>query len=120
MRIHHLAFRTDDLPRLERFYVEGLGLAVTKRAGERSVWLDAGGAIVMLEKREPGEPGVDPGAMDLVAFAVEPDRVALYTDRLGRAGVAIEARTAYSLYFRDPDGRRVGLSAYPVPLAPLG
>ena len=37
-------------------------------------------------------------------------------DRLREAGVAIEDRTAFTLYVRDPDGRRVGLSSYPTPL----
>jgi hypothetical protein len=27
--------------------------------------------------------------------------------------VPIEDRTAYTLYVRDPDGRRIGLSSYP-------
>jgi len=29
---------------------------------------------------------------------------------LAVAGVAIESRTEHTLYFRDPDGHRVGLS----------
>jgi len=31
---------------------------------------------------------------------------------LQAAGVRIEDRTAYTLYLRDPDGHRVGLSVY--------
>ena len=47
---------------------------------------------------------------ELVAFAISPDEV-------GRLkGWPIEARTAFTLYVRDPDGRRIGLSAYPDPL----
>jgi glyoxylase I family protein len=118
MRIHHVALRTGDLPRLEAFYVDVLGLSVTKRQGERSVWLDAGGTIVMLEARDaPGEPGVPEGTKELVAFAIEPGARAHYGERLSRAGVAIEAETPSTLYVRDPDGRRVGLSAYPALLA---
>ena len=37
MRIHHLAFRTGNLARLEAFYVGALGLAVVQRNEERSV-----------------------------------------------------------------------------------
>ena len=33
--------------------------------------------------------------------------------RLASSGIAIEARTEFTLYFRDPDGRRIGLSHYP-------
>jgi glyoxylase I family protein len=116
MRVHHLAFRTRDLAQLERFYVHALGLAVVRRTGERSVWLDAGGSLVMLELAEPGEPSPATGAMDLVAFEVAPDTRALYTDRLARAGVALDGSTDFTLYVRDPDGRRIGLSSYPAPL----
>jgi catechol 2,3-dioxygenase-like lactoylglutathione lyase family enzyme len=116
MRVHHLAFRTDDVARLERFYVEGLGLALVRRNGERSVWLDAGGALVMLERREDGEPGIAPGSMEMTAFTIAPDARAVCCERLERAGIAIEASTEFTLYVRDPDGRRIGLSSYPVTL----
>jgi len=117
MRVHHLAFRTEDVARLERFYVDALGLALVRRNSEASVWLDAGGALVMLERREAGEPAVVPGSKEMVAFAIEPEARALCCERLARAGVAVEASTDFTLYVRDPDGRRVGLSSYPIPLA---
>lgn len=110
MRIHHVAFRTDDIPRLERFYVDVLGFTVTRRSG--SVWLDAGGAIVMLEQRAPGEPPIPAGSMEIVTFGIEPHQSAEYMHRLD-----VEGRTDFTLYVRDPDGRRIGLSSYPEPLA---
>ncbi len=116
MRIHHLAFRTGDLARLEGFYVGALGLAVIRRNESRSVWLDAGGTLVMLEQRDEGEAPVA-ASKELVAFAVAPDTRAIATGRLAAAGVAIEAATEFTLYVRDPDGRRIGLSSYPVPFA---
>jgi glyoxylase I family protein len=117
MRVHHLALRTADLARLERFYVEALGLAVIRRQdGGRSVWLDAGGAIVMLERSDDGEPPIPAGSKELVAFTVAPETRASCIDRLAGAGVSVEASTEYSIYVRDPDGRRVGVSSYPVPL----
>jgi glyoxylase I family protein len=116
MRIHHVALRTGDLAALERFYGGVLGLRVTRRQGERSTWLSAGDAIVMLERRDPGEPELGRGSMELVAFAVPPGSHEELVRRLAAAGIAVEARTASTLYVRDPDGRRVGLSAYPEPL----
>jgi catechol 2,3-dioxygenase-like lactoylglutathione lyase family enzyme len=113
MRLHHLALRTADLPRLERFYVGVLGLNELRRSGERSVWLDAAGTVLMLERRDNGEPGVPEGTLELVAFAAAPADAAQLLSRLATAGIAIEARTPSTVYFRDPDGRRVGLSAYP-------
>jgi catechol 2,3-dioxygenase-like lactoylglutathione lyase family enzyme len=107
VQIHHVALRTTDLPRLERYYVEGLGFTVLSRHEARgSVWLDAGGAVLMLERAEPGEPLVAAGSRELLAFAVDDKEP-------WRARVAVEAETRHTLYFRDPDGRRLAVSSYP-------
>jgi hypothetical protein len=50
------------------------------------------------------------------AFAIEAGDRARVEARLASAGTAVEARTGFTLYVRDPDGRRLGLSAYPTPL----
>jgi catechol 2,3-dioxygenase-like lactoylglutathione lyase family enzyme len=113
MRIHHIAFRTADLPRLEAFYRDVLELSVLARKESGSVWLDASGTILMLEARHPDEPAVPPGAMDLVAFAIDAAVGASFVARLSARSVAIEARTDATLYFRDPDGRRIAVSAFP-------
>ena len=113
MHIHHLALRTADLPRLERFYVDVFGLRVVRRDGERSVWLEAGGAIVMIERRGDGEPAIDSRSLELTCFAIAPDEHHAALRRLETAGAVVEGRTAYSIYFRDPDGRRVGVSSFP-------
>jgi glyoxylase I family protein len=108
MRLHHLAMRTGDLPRLLRFYSEVLGLPVIQRTPS-SVWLDAGGVIVMLEARDDGE-SIPAGSKEMVAFGIRPEE---RRDWLTKLGGLIEAQTEFTLYFRDPDGRRVGLSHYP-------
>jgi catechol-2,3-dioxygenase len=98
--------RTRDVGRLERFYAGVLGLPVAKRDDARgSVWLDAGGTMLMIERASEREPGISPETLELVAFSVasiEP----------WRPRVAVEAETAHTLYFRDPDGRRVAVSDY--------
>lgn len=119
MRVHHIALRTHGLERLERFYAGPLGLSVLRRDGARgSVWLDAGGAILMLEGADSTEPAIPPGTKELVAFAVD-DKEA-WRRRLEAAGVVVEDETAYTLYFRDPDGRRVAVSTFvsPLPTSP--
>jgi glyoxylase I family protein len=109
--IHHLALRTADPDALERFYGGVVGLGVRRRDATRgSVWLDAGATVVMIETVAPGEPRAPAGAMDLVAFAID-DKDA-WRRRLVGAGVAIEDETPYTLYVRDPDGRRVGFSTF--------
>jgi catechol 2,3-dioxygenase-like lactoylglutathione lyase family enzyme len=108
MRIHHVALQTADLARLEGFYAGTLGLRVLRRDAARgSVWLDAAGAVLMLERAEPGAPHVPSGTMDLLAFEVQDKEP-------WRARVTVEAETAYTLYFRDPDGRRVAVSSHPL------
>jgi catechol 2,3-dioxygenase-like lactoylglutathione lyase family enzyme len=107
VRIHHVALRTTDLPRLERFYREVLGLAFLRRDDARgSVWLEAQGVVLMLERAEPGEPAVPSASRELLAFAVDDKEP-------WRARLAVEAETAHTLYFRDPDGRRLAVSSYP-------
>jgi catechol 2,3-dioxygenase-like lactoylglutathione lyase family enzyme len=107
VQIHHVALRTSDLPRLQRYYMEELGFAVVSRDEARgSVWLNAGGAVLMLERAEPGEPAIPAGSRELLAFAVD-DKEAW------RGRVTVEAETRHTLYFRDPDGRRLAVSSYP-------
>ncbi len=100
--------RTTDLPRLEAFYTGPLGMRVLRRDPARgSVWLEAGGAVLMLETCDVAEPPVPAGSLELVCFAIDAaDRDAF------RARVTVEAETASTLYFRDPDGRRIGVSSY--------
>jgi len=113
MRIHHIALRTGDVVRLERFYAGVLGLPVAARQGARSVWLDADGVFVMLEQAADGEPEIAQGTRELVAFGIEAEKLAGCLGNLASAGVEVEARTEHTHYFRDPDGRRVALSHYP-------
>jgi catechol 2,3-dioxygenase-like lactoylglutathione lyase family enzyme len=112
MRVHHLAFRTRDLTRLERFYTDALGLSIARRDGDRSVWLRAGGTTLMLELAEDGEPGLAAASKELVAFGIESTDVERWRRVLEANGIAVEGETAFTLYFRDPDGRRIGLSHY--------
>lgn len=117
VRIHHLALRTRDVPKLVAFYRDVLGLpsAPDERVSAGSVWLAADGARVMIEEAAPEEPDLPRGSMELVAFAIAPDERARFEARLGRLSIAVEHRTDFTLYFRDPDGRRLAVSHYPEP-----
>ena len=50
-----------------------------------------------------------------VAFAVDLTERERVRQRLARAGVSIEEESEHTIYFRDPEGRRVGVSSYPLP-----
>ncbi|HKC14273.1 MAG TPA: VOC family protein [Vicinamibacteria bacterium] len=117
--IHHLALRVADPERSLVFYAGLLGLPELRRFPEsgvvRSIWLRAGEMVVMLERRLAGS-GPEAGSGHLLAFAVSD--LAAWEKRLAAAGVTVEGRTAQTLYLRDPDGHRVGLSVFSFERAP--
>ena len=131
MNLHHLALRVTDPVRSARFYNAVLGLdVIAEHRGDdgavRSVWLALGDAVLMLERdiklhgpsglrelhgpsglRElPGPEGS--GHVLVVAVA----ELAAAEAKIRAAGAEVADRTAYTLYFRDPDGHRVGVSVY--------
>jgi glyoxylase I family protein len=121
MRIHHLAMRTRDVAALAHFYTAHVGLTVVRRhegtgeaGGTRAIWLAAGDAVVMIEHAREAEPTVPERTMELVAFALPAEERAHRKIALAAAGIPLEGETAHTLYIRDPDGRRVGLSDYPL------
>lgn len=113
MEIHHVALRVADCARSLAFYSGLLGLPEVKRTEEagalRAVWLRAGSAILMLERALRGR-GESEGSAHLLAFAVHD--IAAWEARLRAAGVSVVDRTEHTLYVQDPDGHRVGLSAF--------
>lgn len=115
LRLHHLALRTADLERSRRFYGELIGLPEVRRnhdpEGElRSIWLEAGDALLMLELRLAGEGPTD-GSAHLLAFAV--DDLGSWRARLAEAAIRLDGETEHTLYFRDPDQHRVAVSTHP-------
>jgi len=123
---HHLAIQVKDLPAAERFYVEALGLRVLRRwpwedgrPGERSVWLSVGAgeeflALESCDAEHPPAPFRDPhGGLHLLALRIVPGERKAWEQKLASVGVAIVHRTRWSLYVRDPEGNRIGLSHFP-------
>jgi glyoxylase I family protein len=110
--------------------------------GERAVWLDTGdGSFIALERvaasarddggqnrrnhdrRDGAGAGPGPGPMTggggpglhLVALRIAREERAAWERRLADAAVQVTHRTAFTLYVRDPEGNRVGLSHHPDP-----
>jgi catechol 2,3-dioxygenase-like lactoylglutathione lyase family enzyme len=128
--VHHVALRVADLAKVEPFYRDVLALPVIRRwpkaedggvRGDRSIWLDAGdGAFVALETTtETSVATADAAAHadavgpPVLALRIGADERAAWEARLQAAGVAIYHRTAFTLYVRDPEGNRIGLSHHP-------
>lgn len=112
--LHHVALRCEDIEQTARFYSATLGLhecARKHRAEDgalRAIWLRSGDVIFMCERREPGEPAIDPRSMELLCFEIPREELSSWRARLA----VIEAETQFTLYSRDPDGRRVAVSCY--------
>lgn len=116
--IHHIALQVRDLARAEAFYHGVLELPVARRLTDpqgvpRSVWLTLGNnGLLMLER---GDTAQAPGGWHLVAFAIAPTERATLEAALQARGVAIVGRSDHTLYIRDPEGNRLGLSHWPDP-----
>ena len=120
---HHLAIQVRDLEKTEAFYVAVLGLAVKARHAHsdgtaRSVWLELpGGGFLALERVEgevPVKPFRDdrPGLHLLALRIPRADRAAVVRELHAR-GIAVEHETRWTVYVRDPEGNRIGLSHHP-------
>ena len=123
---HHLAIQVKDLPAAERFYADVLGLKLVKRwpwedgrSGDRSVWLSVGAgeeflALEACDAERPPTPFRDPhGGLHLLALRILASERAPWEERLRALGIEVVHRTRWTLYVRDPEGNRVGLSHFP-------
>ncbi|MFH1808197.1 MAG: VOC family protein [Pseudomonadota bacterium] len=115
MRLHHIALRTHRVDEVVAFYRDLLALPVVRAQAGRSVWLGLETSVLMVENATADEPGIPPGSGELLAFAVDAATQERIELALRACAVAIEDRTDFTVYFRDPDGRRVGVSTYPLP-----
>jgi catechol 2,3-dioxygenase-like lactoylglutathione lyase family enzyme len=123
---HHIAIKVADLVGAEAFYGGVLGLRVQRRwpsadgQGERALWLDLGaGTFLALEKAAPSAANVaiekaeDAPGMHLLALTIARDQREAWVKKLIEAGHPIYHQTAHTIYVRDPEGNRIGLSHWP-------
>ncbi len=111
MHLNHLAIAVTDLERSTLFY-QNLFAVQELRRQPYAVWFDLDGIILMLEATDQG---VSPSAsgLNVLALQIDPTERSNWTERLNRLRIPIESETAFSLYFRDPDGYRLAVSHYP-------
>jgi len=122
MRLHHLALGARDIERVAGFYRDQLGLREVSRHYEpdgrlRSIWLDLGGPVLMIEFTEQCArlvQGVGAGPF-LIAVRVASEERAALEIALTASGFLTESRTEHTIYLRDPEGNRVAISSYPLP-----
>ena len=111
--IHHIALRVSDCAASARFYEQAFLLREVRRVeseGElRAIWLRAGDTIIMLERSIRGA-GPAEGSGHVLIFPT--DDLAQAERRLSGLGITVADRTTKTLYVRDPDGHRAGLSVH--------
>jgi catechol 2,3-dioxygenase-like lactoylglutathione lyase family enzyme len=106
---------------LARFYRERLELREVAQhhhpdGSLRAVWLDLGGSLLMIEHTSNTPRRVDGigAGLFLIAIAVTAEQRPVFEARLADVGCAVESRSEWTSYARDPDGNRIAISAYPL------
>ncbi len=123
--IHHLAVQCHDLIGMARFYERVLRLPVVRRwpndnpehPGDRAVWLGLGTSVIALERVDvpaaPPEWRSQAPGLHLIALQIFSWSRQLWRDHLALHEVPILYESAWTLYLRDPEGNRIGLSHFP-------
>ena len=118
--IHHIAILTPNVEKMAAFYMALLDAPKVQEhhdaAGLRAMWLQMGTALLMIERSEIQESG-----RHVLMFQAEAGSYAQLNMRLKALQAGPTDRSTFSIYGRDPDGHRIGFSAYPYGLdAPNG
>jgi len=120
---HHLAIQVRSLERVAAFYRDVLGLREQARhhrqdGSLRALWmgLPDGGFLALEEVtgEVPAQPfrTPEPG-LYLLALRISPEERASVLAELSRHGVEVVHQSQWTVYVRDPEGNRVGLSHHP-------
>jgi catechol 2,3-dioxygenase-like lactoylglutathione lyase family enzyme len=119
-RIFETVLYAEDLPAVERFYRDAVGLEVIRRGDLAVVFRCGSGVLLIFDPRESRAAGRDvpshgTSGVGHVAFATKPEDLVAWRKQLREAGVPIELEMDWeeggrSIYFRDPAGNVVELA----------
>jgi catechol 2,3-dioxygenase-like lactoylglutathione lyase family enzyme len=121
VKIDHVVLRAADPTKLERFYLDALGLTFEKRQGELAQ-LRAGNALIDIVPADEAGPAGGTSStgganLDHLCLRIEPFDRAAITKHLTKHHVACGAETLRygaegegpSIYLRDPEGNGIEL-----------
>lgn len=117
-----MALKARNVPETAEFYSKILGLPEVRRhedgQGLRAIWLRLGDGLLMVERADRTEPQreadfhcASPG-WHLLALSIDADSQTEWRAHFEAHQVPIVFCTDFTLYVRDPEGNRVGLSWY--------
>jgi glyoxylase I family protein len=121
--LHHIALGARDVEGVAKFYERAFELPrlathLHDDGSLRSIWLGLEGGAVLMVERTSDPPrrvdGVGAGPF-LLAFSVSAEERERRDAELAARGVAIDARTEFTSYLRDPEGNRVAYSCRTMP-----
>ena len=124
LTLNHIAIKSTQVEAPDDSYRTVLELPLLKTFtdanGIRSIWLSLGTSVLMLERSDydkqitPSEFFVDKPGYHLLALTVSIKKQSALRARLRDFAIRIEHESEYTIYFRDPDGNRIGLSCLDV------
>ena len=122
--LHHLALGAVEPELLAQFYHDAFDLPIERTHRDecgrvRSIWLSLAPGRLMIERvpdlshhARPTTPSHPSQGLFLIAFEVTSEEHDAYSARLESMGCVREDSTAYTSYWRDPEGHRIALSHY--------
>ena len=123
--IDHVALNVVDLEKSLKFYMEVLGLKITEREYSKpgiEYFLDCGSSLVGLIQGDKSGPKhlLDDGGIggNHVSFRTDKKDFDAIVEELQKRGVPIKfskkREKSWSVYFSDPDGNKLEITAWPM------
>ena len=123
--IDHVAMNVKDLDKSLKFYTEVLGLKISQREYSKpgiEYFLDCGSSLVglILGSEKEGRHLLQDGGLggNHLAFRVDTAEFDRVGETLKTRGVPIlfqkKREKSWSLYFQDPDGNKLEITAWPL------